>query len=79
MAEVRAADAVVIVTNHQTYDYAAILRRRRPGRRHAQRAGRRRQGQPESGEAVMARYLVTGAAGFIASRVTEMLLDDGHR
>lgn len=26
----------------------------------------------------MARYLVTGAAGFIASRVTEMLLDEGH-
>lgn len=26
----------------------------------------------------MARYLVTGAAGFIASRVTEMLLDQGH-
>jgi UDP-glucuronate 4-epimerase len=24
------------------------------------------------------RYLVTGAAGFIASRVTQMLLDDGH-
>jgi len=26
----------------------------------------------------MARYLVTGAAGFIASRVIEMLLDQGH-
>jgi UDP-glucuronate 4-epimerase len=26
----------------------------------------------------MARYLVTGAAGFIAARVCEMLLDDGH-
>jgi UDP-glucuronate 4-epimerase len=26
----------------------------------------------------MAKYLVTGAAGFIASRVTEMLLDQGH-
>lgn len=26
----------------------------------------------------MARYLVTGAAGFIASRVAEMLLTDGH-
>jgi UDP-glucuronate 4-epimerase len=26
----------------------------------------------------MARYLVTGAAGFIASRVCEMLLEDGH-
>lgn len=26
----------------------------------------------------MAHYLVTGVAGFIASRVTEMLLDDGH-
>jgi UDP-glucuronate 4-epimerase len=26
----------------------------------------------------MSRYLVTGAAGFIASRVTEMLLDAGH-
>jgi len=26
----------------------------------------------------MARYLVTGAAGFIASRVTEFLLSDGH-
>jgi len=26
----------------------------------------------------MANYLVTGVAGFIASRVTEMLLDDGH-
>jgi UDP-glucuronate 4-epimerase len=26
----------------------------------------------------MARYLVTGVAGFIASRVAEMLLDDGH-
>ncbi|HEX7597160.1 MAG TPA: NAD-dependent epimerase/dehydratase family protein, partial [Polyangia bacterium] len=26
----------------------------------------------------MARYLVTGAAGFIASRVTEFLLADGH-
>ena len=26
----------------------------------------------------MANYLVTGAAGFIASRVIEMLLDDGH-
>lgn len=26
----------------------------------------------------MARYLVTGAAGFIASRVCEMLLDEGH-
>jgi nucleoside-diphosphate-sugar epimerase len=26
----------------------------------------------------MAKYLVTGAAGFIASRVAEMLLDDGH-
>ena len=27
----------------------------------------------------MARYLVTGAAGFIGARVTEMLLDDGHQ
>ncbi len=26
----------------------------------------------------MARYLVTGVAGFIASRLTEMLLDEGH-
>jgi UDP-glucuronate 4-epimerase len=26
----------------------------------------------------MARYLVTGAAGFIASRVCKMLIDDGH-
>ncbi len=26
----------------------------------------------------MARYLVTGAAGFIGSRVTEFLLADGH-
>lgn len=26
----------------------------------------------------MARYLVTGAAGFIASRVCDLLLDDGH-
>lgn len=26
----------------------------------------------------MARYLLTGTAGFIASRVAEMLLDDGH-
>lgn len=26
----------------------------------------------------MARYLVTGAAGFIGARVAEMLLDDGH-
>lgn len=26
----------------------------------------------------MAKYLVTGTAGFIASRVAEMLLDDGH-
>ena len=26
----------------------------------------------------MARYLVTGTAGFIASRVAEFLLDDGH-
>ena len=26
----------------------------------------------------MAKYLVTGAAGFIASRVTDMLLDQGH-
>lgn len=26
----------------------------------------------------MARYLLTGAAGFIAARVAEMLLDDGH-
>jgi UDP-glucuronate 4-epimerase len=26
----------------------------------------------------MARYLVTGAAGFIASRISEMLLDQGH-
>jgi UDP-glucuronate 4-epimerase len=26
----------------------------------------------------MAHYLVTGAAGFIAARVSEMLLDDGH-
>lgn len=26
----------------------------------------------------MAKYLVTGAAGFIASRVSEMLLDEGH-
>ena len=26
----------------------------------------------------MARYLVTGAAGFIASRVIEMLLDQEH-
>lgn len=26
----------------------------------------------------MARYLITGAAGFIASRVTHMLLDQGH-
>src|SRR5512133_2265996 len=26
----------------------------------------------------MANYLVTGAAGFIASRVAEMLLDAGH-
>ena len=27
----------------------------------------------------MANYLVTGAAGFIGSRVAEMLLEDGHR
>jgi UDP-glucuronate 4-epimerase len=27
----------------------------------------------------MANYLVTGAAGFIASRVAELLLEDGHR
>jgi nucleoside-diphosphate-sugar epimerase len=27
----------------------------------------------------MARYLVTGAAGFIASRVSEMLLEEGHQ
>lgn len=27
----------------------------------------------------MARYLVTGTAGFIGSRVTEMLLEEGHR
>ena len=27
----------------------------------------------------MANYLVSGAAGFIASRVTELLLEDGHR
>ena len=26
----------------------------------------------------MARYLVSGAAGFIASRVSAMLLDEGH-
>src|SRR5690606_12602521 len=26
----------------------------------------------------MARYLVTGAAGFIAAKVSEMLIDDGH-
>ena len=26
----------------------------------------------------MAHYLVTGVAGFIASRVAEMMLDDGH-
>jgi UDP-glucuronate 4-epimerase len=26
----------------------------------------------------MAKYLVTGAAGFIASRVIEMLLDQDH-
>ncbi len=26
----------------------------------------------------MANYLVTGVAGFIASRVTEMLIADGH-
>ena len=26
----------------------------------------------------MARYLVTGAAGFIASRVCKMLIGDGH-
>ena len=37
------------------------------------------QAQPESGEAVMARYLVTGAAGFIASRVCELLLAAGPR
>ena len=27
----------------------------------------------------MATYLVTGAAGFIASRVSEMLLEEGHQ
>ncbi|MGH7162423.1 MAG: NAD-dependent epimerase/dehydratase family protein, partial [Planctomycetota bacterium] len=27
----------------------------------------------------MANYLVTGAAGFIASKVSELLLDGGHR
>ncbi len=26
----------------------------------------------------MSKYLVSGVAGFIASRVTEMLLDQGH-
>ena len=26
----------------------------------------------------MAKYLVTGAAGFIASKVCELLLDQGH-
>ena len=26
----------------------------------------------------MATYLVTGSAGFIGARVTEMLLDEGH-
>jgi UDP-glucuronate 4-epimerase len=32
----------------------------------------------ESGAVVMANYLVTGAAGFIASRVCDLLLDAGH-
>ncbi|HEY5668810.1 MAG TPA: NAD-dependent epimerase/dehydratase family protein, partial [Anaerolineales bacterium] len=27
----------------------------------------------------MANYLLTGAAGFIAYRVAEMLLEEGHR
>ncbi len=26
----------------------------------------------------MSRYLVTGAAGFIASRVSQFLMDEGH-
>jgi UDP-glucuronate 4-epimerase len=30
------------------------------------------------GEYGMAHYLLTGAAGFIAARVAEMLLDSGH-
>ena len=37
-----------------------------------------RQANREGDAPVMAQYLVTGAAGFIASKVSEFLLDQGH-
>ena len=39
LGAVRAADVVVIVTNHTVYDYPAILARGPADRRHPQRAG----------------------------------------
>ena len=47
MAAVRAADAVVIITNHKAYDYAAILEAAAVHLRQPQCAGQAGQGKPE--------------------------------
>ncbi len=46
--------------------------------RHAQCPGGCWPKPPESDPALMAKYLLTGAAGFIGARVGELLLDAGH-
>ena len=66
----KAAECVVIVTNHSAYDYPAILEAAILIVDTRNALGALGRSSPKGGEAVMAHYLVTGAAGFIASRVT---------
>jgi hypothetical protein len=64
-----AADCVVIVTNHSSYDYGAILADSKlivDTRNALGEAGRC---SDKVVTVVMATYLVTGAAGFIAKKV----------
>ena len=76
---VRKADCVVIVTNHSAYDYNSLLKNAQLDRGHAQRARCSWQEQSKGGEVVMAKYLVTGAAGFIARRLIEELTSRGDQ
>ena len=75
---VKAVDCVVIITNHSQYDYAMILNNASLIVDTRNASWQNRQRQQKSGEVVMAKYIVTGAAGFIAARVVEMLAEAGH-